>query len=84
MAKKFREVHDKIDPDRTISWNIDRMIWHRFEEIYPRKVPLYHFTLTTPAVANKAIDWFYHQYVLWYDDLLHNHPVGQLCLADDP
>lgn len=69
------QVKYRIDPDRTVSWNIDKMIWRRFETQYPREIPVIAFT-------NAGMLWMYHQYVIWYDDLLKNHPVAQLCLPD--
>lgn len=69
-------ITHKIDPDRTVSWNIDKMVWEMFEKVYPRRVPMEFY-------SNHAVLWLYHQYVIWYDSLETGHPVGQLTRSND-
>ena len=74
----------KVDPDRTVSWNIDRMVWGMFESVFPRQIPMYHYCPTRiPVTANYPVEWLYRQYVIWYDALLKTHPVAQLARPED-
>jgi hypothetical protein len=64
----------RIDPDRTLSFNVDKIIWGMLEDtIGPQ--PLDSFT-------NHRVLWLYHQYCVWYDSLVADHPVAQLSRPD--
>lgn len=76
------EIKFVIDPDRSASYNADRMVW-KMLEWHPGKVGMYHFCpLPVPVMAKESVNWLYHQYVIWYDSAIHDTPISALVERD--
>jgi hypothetical protein len=72
------EMKYVIDPDRSASWNADRMTW-KMLEWHPGKVPMRHFLpMTVPVMARESVNWLYHQYVIWYESALRDTPLSAI------